>query len=234
MTDQTYREIQFSAKQLVFLFMSAVVVAVVIFMLGVSVGRGVGVVPGELVDAGTPGDTLVATEPPPTEVKPGDLSYHGDLQGQPAASGRSAAPPEPPPAGAATPAPLPAAPPPVEPDPPAPTRSQTPPPSSMTPPPPANTPPPQPPPQSPPPAATAPPATSGWMVQVGAFGSRANADRLVATLKGRGYSAFLAQVSSSTAPFAVRVGPFPDQAQAQNTVQRLAKEPERYRSLVIR
>jgi hypothetical protein len=41
MADQEYREIQLSGKQIVFLFMSLVVVAVVIFLLGVSVGRGV-------------------------------------------------------------------------------------------------------------------------------------------------------------------------------------------------
>ena len=41
MTDQGFREIQLSGKQLVFLFMASVVLAVVVFLLGVSVGRGV-------------------------------------------------------------------------------------------------------------------------------------------------------------------------------------------------
>ena len=41
MTDQQFHEIQLSGKQLVFVFISVVGVAVVIFLLGVSVGRGV-------------------------------------------------------------------------------------------------------------------------------------------------------------------------------------------------
>ena len=40
MSDQGFREIQLSGKQLVFLFMATVVVAVTVFLLGVSVGRG--------------------------------------------------------------------------------------------------------------------------------------------------------------------------------------------------
>ena len=41
MTDEGLREIQLDGKQLVFLFMAATVVAVVIFLCGVMVGRGV-------------------------------------------------------------------------------------------------------------------------------------------------------------------------------------------------
>jgi DedD protein len=41
MTDEGLREIQLNGKQLVFLFMSATVVSVVIFLSGVMVGRGV-------------------------------------------------------------------------------------------------------------------------------------------------------------------------------------------------
>ena len=40
MAEPGVHEIQLSAKQLVFMFMAAVVVAVGIFLLGVSVGRG--------------------------------------------------------------------------------------------------------------------------------------------------------------------------------------------------
>ena len=39
--DDAFREIQLSGKQLVFFCMAAVVIAVVIFLLGVQVGRGV-------------------------------------------------------------------------------------------------------------------------------------------------------------------------------------------------
>ena len=41
MTDEGFREIQLNGKQLVFLFMAATVVSVVIFLCGVLVGRGV-------------------------------------------------------------------------------------------------------------------------------------------------------------------------------------------------
>jgi cell division septation protein DedD len=41
MADEAFREIQLNGKQLVFLFMTATVVAVVIFLCGVMVGRGV-------------------------------------------------------------------------------------------------------------------------------------------------------------------------------------------------
>ena len=41
MSDHGFHEIQLSGKQLVFLFMAAVVVAWCVFLLGVSVGRGV-------------------------------------------------------------------------------------------------------------------------------------------------------------------------------------------------
>ena len=66
MTEPAFREIQLSTKQLVFLFMSAVVVLVVVFLLGVSVGRGVGADPALQADTSNPGDTLVPAGPPAT------------------------------------------------------------------------------------------------------------------------------------------------------------------------
>ena len=42
LADQGFHEIQLSGKQLVFLFMATTVVAVLIFLCGVKVGRGVG------------------------------------------------------------------------------------------------------------------------------------------------------------------------------------------------
>jgi cell division protein FtsN len=97
MSDQPFREIQLSAKQLWFLFMSAVVLAVVIFLLGVSVGRGVrdAAPASTAADAGVPGDTLVGTVPGAPapdvlgaaggQVKPGatDLTYDSVLRGVP-------------------------------------------------------------------------------------------------------------------------------------------------------
>jgi cell division septation protein DedD len=57
--DDAFREIQLSGKQVVFVFMAGVVIAVVIFLFGVQVGRGV------LAQRGLPGaDVANAAEPP--------------------------------------------------------------------------------------------------------------------------------------------------------------------------
>src|SRR5262245_19983196 len=84
------------SKQTVFLFMSAVVVAVVIFLLGVSVGRGVRsnieaqAAAQSAAQNPTPADPAAATPAPPAQAAPSDLNYHDSL--------RSGAPP-PAPAG---------------------------------------------------------------------------------------------------------------------------------------
>jgi cell division septation protein DedD len=231
MSDQNFHEIQLSGKQLVFLFISAVGVAVVIFLLGVSVGRGVrGVALAGGIDTAAPSDTVVSTTPPPaTQPAPGELSYHNTLQG----SGRAGAPGTPPPA----------------------------PPSEPVTPPPQSTPPPatqQPATQTPPPQATAqgssgaakapdkatqspqkpatPPekvekpdpkapsasARGNWVVQVMALKSREGADKLVSDLKNKGYPAFV--VNPASGLYRVRVGPFAKRTEAEQIAGRLAKE----------
>src|SRR5688500_15422575 len=60
--DDAFREIQLSGKQVVFIFMAGVVIAVVIFLLGLQVGRGV------FAQRGLPETNTTAsgeTEPPP-------------------------------------------------------------------------------------------------------------------------------------------------------------------------
>jgi hypothetical protein len=59
-TDEGFREIQLSGKQLVFLFMAATVVSVVIFLCGVLVGRGVRV---ERLPASDPVQVAVVPDP---------------------------------------------------------------------------------------------------------------------------------------------------------------------------
>ena len=228
MTDQTFREIQLSGKQLVFAFMASVVVLVAAFLLGVSVGRGVRqtVPPGTDVVASDP--PAPATLPPPTETKPGDLTYHDKLQGQPPAK-----PGEQPPPPAETTATAngskPATPPP----------STTAPPPATTPPAPVVTPPaanpgtaakPEPP-AAPPqtaanttkPAAEKPaPAKGGYVLQVGLFRSRENANSLAADLKRNGYSTMI--TTSSTGTFVVRVGPYGDRAEAERIQAKLLRE----------
>ena len=80
------------------------------------------------------------------------------------------------------------------------------------------------------PAPTASPArpveaAGGWAVQVGTFASSANATALAATLKGRGYPAFVAPLASGDRTlYRVRVGPTPDVESAHALEQRLEKE----------
>lgn len=112
MTDREFHEIQLSGKQLVFLFISLVVLAVVTFLLGVAVGKGVR---GDMMDAPTSAaaatEAVVPEEPP---VQPAqELGYHDLLAGSgtpPAASGPPPTPPAentPPPTPAPTPIPEP-------------------------------------------------------------------------------------------------------------------------------
>ena len=231
MTDQNFHEIQLSGKQLVFVFMSAVVVAVVIFLLGVSVGRGV----RDAVPSGTDVSAAPASVPPgvaapPSGAKqagPGDLTYHDVLQGKAPASG----------SGAAAQSPTPA-PPPVD-----------------TTPPPAVAAPPAAPPVVPPPTATkagdstkgtpasakgtdaakgaetksgakgaTPPTANGWFVQMGVYSTRENAERQMQQLKANSYAAFVFTPVGPTPRFHVRLGPFAQRAEAERMAARLTKE----------
>jgi DedD protein len=77
-----------------------------------------------------------------------------------------------------------------------------------------------------PPAAPAPPAgTPAWAVQLGAFSKRDTADGLVATLKRRGYAAFVLEYrAQGKVLYRVRVGPEQDRARAAEIAARLAKD----------
>src|SRR2546428_8600316 len=69
--DDGFHEIQLNGKQLVFLFMAATVVSVVIFLCGVLVGRGVRAERGDLLQTSVANDataTDVAPAPPPRAV----------------------------------------------------------------------------------------------------------------------------------------------------------------------
>lgn len=66
-------------------------------------------------------------------------------------------------------------------------------------------------------AAIAPPAPEAggtWMVQLGSFASRANAERLAQQLKGQGFSASVSQGSGGRHLYRVRAGPVHDRAAA--------------------
>jgi cell division septation protein DedD len=75
-------------------------------------------------------------------------------------------------------------------------------------------------------AAAAPAATTadnnsgGWTVQVNAFRSRDNANKQVAQLKTQGLPAFIVE-GAPNALFAVRVGPYPQRADAERAAAKL-------------
>jgi DedD protein len=217
MSDQTFREIQLSSKQLVFLFMASLVFAVAIFLLGVSVGRGVK--SATLAGAPASGEVAAAAEsagpvtlPPPTQTTAADMTYHSELQGSGTKPGVTPKDVETPvavtakaPAAVDVPAasdisvevtkaqPATKAQARVNGD--APTAEKA--------------------------ALPKAKAAATWSVQVGAFSSRDNANKLVNRLKGKGYA-----VTATTAGrlFLVRVGPFSDRAEADRTATRLRRE----------
>jgi cell division protein FtsN len=212
MSDDGFHEIQLSGKQLVFFFMAGAVLLVVSFLLGVDVGRGV---------PAAPGDTTVFTDAATTEQKPPTdpaggttadpaLSYHDLLLGQ------NAALPKP---EAGEPA------------------SQ--PPQQPPPPPPGNVPPPVAEPATSAAAASdtpAPPAAAAgeWFLQMGAYSTRAVAEDQVAKLTRLKAAAFFLSPSTGSADqlFRVRVGPFPDRAEAEQVKRRL--ERQGFKSLITR
>lgn len=227
MHDQNFHEIQLSGKQLLFGFISAVVLLVVIFLLGVSVGRGVRSQPPADANATAPapGDTVVATTPPPAATPgPEDLNYEQKLKGTPTAGGTTAPPPAPPASEAQKT---------TDPVAPATDPSKT---AAALPKtavdaaksggnPPATNPAPTPttPPKPP------PPASGVWFAQAGAFSTRRAAESVTNELNAKG---FKAAISPSGKYFRVRVGPFATEAEAERESARLTKAG--HKSSVIR
>lgn len=71
-------------------------------------------------------------------------------------------------------------------------------------------------------AAAEPTPVRGWMIQLGSFASRANAERLVHELKTRGYAVVLTESASGGRKlYRVRVGPASDHATAQALAAKL-------------
>jgi cell division protein FtsN len=204
MADLDAPEIQSSGsgrgKQVFFLVMSALVVAIVIFLLGVSVGRGVRK-SGPPTDAGDAGDTTVAATPS-VKTTPADLSYHDALQGTAAGNdaGKPAAPPAPPAAPAPTVSHAPAKP--------------TSPAAEK--------------PVAPAPAGRSASSTqTEYSVQVGAFKTQAAAQSQVAQVKAKDRSYPVSTVTlpeSQPLPFKVVVGPYPTLEDANRVAERLKRD----------
>jgi hypothetical protein len=209
-----FHEIQLSGKQLVFLFMTATIVSVFIFLCGVLVGRGARDARlGDAVEASAPpiesaAEPQVADAGPPSAEPPApaeaadELSYHKRLQGEgtPAEALRK---PEPAPPVQDTPAPS----------------RPTPQPAQRA-------------------AVPADVPTSGQpgthLVQVFVSQDRAVAANLVKKLNGKGYPAFLVATQSRTAPqmYKVQVGRFSER-EAEQVSRRLEKE-EKFKPWISR
>jgi cell division septation protein DedD len=212
MNDHHPREIQLTSKQLVFVFMSTVLVAVVVFLLGVWVGRGIDtgsmaatedVMGGGLPKSGPANPSSPGGGPPAAgDQKP--YSYPGALTG---GSG----------SGAATAGASPAATPPPPADPPASDPAPASPPTQPPSPPPA---PPSEPEKAQEKAKAQASDTESWVIQVGAFSAKSGAEKVAAEYKGKGYP-----VTVSAGPtFRVWIGPYPKKAAAEQIAIRLRKE----------
>lgn len=75
------------------------------------------------------------------------------------------------------------------------------------------------------PTAQTPARPSAWAVQLGAFSGRDKAEKLVATLRARGYAAFVLEYrADGRLLHRVRVGPEQDRARAVAVAERLRKD----------
>jgi cell division septation protein DedD len=233
--DEGFHEIQLNGKQLVFLFMAATVVSVVIFLCGVLVGRGVRsqlaggsdspvatnedttptpTQPATPAPAPAPGSdpTTVAAPPPPAE----DVSYPNRLTKpntpeeklKPAPD--RAAPAERAAAPVAAPPVAAARPTPVK----EPARAAAP---AVT------------------QAATSPePSGQGFAVQIAALNVRSEADAIAKRLSSKGYAAYVMTPANGTpSVFRVRVGKFTTRREAETVAAKLQKE-EQFKPWVTR
>lgn len=232
--DDAFREIQLNGKQLVFLFMVATVVSVVIFLCGVFVGRGVRAELGPLLaDASgaspvTTPDILASQEPAttpagsdPTAAAPppavDELSYFNRLDS-------SAAPVEElkPSAAAAPPAREKAAP--IDPAASVGKPVEKPVEKSVAP---AARAPAAAKPAVVAPASAAEPSAEGFALQITALRERNEAESIAKRLAGKGYAAYvLAPAKGAPLIYRVRIGKFKTRREAEAIATRLQKEEQ--------
>jgi DedD protein len=211
--DEAFHEIQLNGKQLVFLFMAATVVSVVIFLCGVLVGRNVRTEPVG-VDVSASGSEPVTPVPAPQAAPPEAPPAYTDLdktnpKPQPlkkieAAPKAESEPVTKAPATLAERAPVAVSP--AEP--------ATPPAEKPAPRPSAT-------------AGTADPTGQGFAVQIAAVNARSEADAMAKRLMSKGYSAYvLAPASGTPSVYRVRVGKFPTRREAETVAAKLQKEEQ--------
>jgi cell division septation protein DedD len=201
MSDEGFHEIQLNGKQLVFLFMAATVVSVVIFLCGVMVGRGVraqqvSAAPSDSVPVETPAPAASAPPGKAEPPQPDEESYQADLtKAEPDKEPKVAPPPAP-----KEPAATPAAPPRT-----AEKREEK------------------------APAASTPASvtTGGYVVQIAALRDRVEADAIVKRLAGKGYQAFVVNPVPGKPPvYKVQVGRFTERGEADKIAARLKSEEQ--------
>jgi cell division septation protein DedD len=199
--DEGFHEIHLSGKQLVFLFMATTVVSVIIFLLGVQVGRGVPVQrssepPMESAaaapnqpssSAAPPGAGPPAAEPPPPADDGANLSYKERLE-EPTPPKETLKQAEPS-AAEKRPAPAPAPPPATEP-------------------------------------VAGAPQRGTWVLQVHALRDAKVANGIVQRLSKKGYPAFVVSSGAPTSMYRVFVGRYQDRSEAERVAERLRKEEQ--------
>ena len=236
--EDAYREIQLSGKQLVFWFMAGIVILVVVFLLGMQVGRGV------LMARGGPGAEATASArepeppPPPPSASPASSTLPSTAGEKLSYAERLGA--AQPPKESLKPDPAPPVTPPTP-------RSETP-----SPPAPAST---APAPKNAPATKNAPaarnaaatttpkapepaiqstePAGAGFAIQVAAVREADEADAMVKRLAAKGYSAYVFRPAKSDGIYRVRVGKFKERREADTVAARLQKE-EQFKPWIVR
>ena len=221
--DDGFHEIQLNGKQLVFLFMAATVVSVVIFLCGVLVGRGVPYARSAVTDASAVSTVTEPTQqatpavpppagsdptvvPPPTPPSDGDLTYYKRLDNDKApaeqlkpAADRNVAPARAPAAHD------------VAPPKPAPAEAKK---EAV--------------------ATASEPGGSGFAVQIAALNVRSEADAIARRLSTKGYAAYVLSPANGTpSVYRVRVGKFPTRREAETIAAKLQKE-EQFKPWVTR
>ena len=217
--DDGFHEIHLSGKQLFALFMATVVVSVVIFLIGVFVGRNVrsqqAAAAERLSDSAaalTPApvrqpapapaaseSALEAAEPPTPPAETDELSYKRRLEGP--SSSESLKTPAPAPA---PPAPRPAPPQATQ------TRAAAPAPA----------------PQAAAAGTIGTPQPGTWVIQIHVLRDRTAANGIVRRLVAKGYPAFLVAAGPPTGSYKVQVGRYKDRDEAQKVIERLKKEEQ--------
>ena len=204
--DDGFHEIHLSGKHMVFLFMATMVVSVVIFLMGVFVGRNVKAQqtadhladPSVALAAATPTPAPApaaadagpqADEPPSPPAEGDELSYKKRLESDKSSETLKSNPP----ARPAPPPPTPA---------PAPAKAET------------------------AAAAVGTPQPGSWVIQVHALRDRTAAAGIVRRLAGKGYPAFLVPSGPPTGTFKVHVGKYKDRDEALRVIERLKKEEQ--------